>query len=142
MKAFALSSLVLSLLLLPVAGAAAENATDPRLWPEAQRVFWQEGPGLLLDDGQRAAFLALDEAGRTAFIQDFLDRNPELREGVRRRWSLAAREFLSALDARAQLLFLQGAPRVRNVIDCGAGVDRVVVDPEDDLSGCERVKKK
>jgi VWFA-related protein len=121
MQAFATASLVLlSLLILPVAGAAAENATDPRLWPEAQRVFWQEGPGLLLDDGQRAAFLALDEAGRTAFIHDFLDRDPELLEGVRRRWSLAAREFLSAMDARAQLLFLQGAPRVRNVIDCGS----------------------
>lgn len=75
---------------------------------------------LLLDADQRTAFLALDEAGRAAFLQSFLDRNPDLREGVSRRSQLAAREFLSAQDARAQLLFLLGAPRDRNVIDCGA----------------------
>jgi Ca-activated chloride channel homolog len=120
MKAFvvlASASLVLSFLTFP---AAAADVLDPRLWPEEQRVFWQEGPGLLLDDGQRAAFLALDEAGRSAFIRDFLDRNPALQEGVRRRRSLAEREFLAATDARAQLLFLRGAPRVRDVIDCGS----------------------
>src|SRR3954469_5208477 len=102
MKTFAAAPLLLTLLALPAAGATT-GTTDPRLWPDAQRAFWQEGPGLLLDDGQRAAFLALDEAGRTAFLRDFLDHDPipetpenELREGVRRRGSLVAREFLSS----------------------------------------------
>jgi len=116
MKTCAVSSL---LLLLLAAGAAAAEVKDPHLWPEEQRVFWQEGPGLLLNDEQRAAFLALDDAGRSAFMTDFLDRN-ELKEGVRRRSLLAGREFLAATDSRAQLLFLLGSPRVRNVIDCGS----------------------
>jgi len=98
MKAFSAVCL-LSLLALPAAGQDA---------------------GLLLDDARRTAFLALDEAGRDAFLQSFLESNPELREGVRRRSQLAGREFLSPLDARAQLLFLLGTPRDRNVIDCGA----------------------
>jgi Ca-activated chloride channel family protein len=126
MKTFAIALPLLSLLGLPAGGQSASTA-DPHLWPDAQRAFLQEGPGLLLDGEQRAAFLALDEAGRSAFIRDFLDRDPipetpenELREGIRRRWSLVAREFWSPLDARAQLLFLQGPPRVRDVIDCGS----------------------
>ncbi len=119
MKAFVIASL-LSLLSLPVAaGAAAAEIKDPHLWPEEQRVFWQEGPGLLLTTEQRAAFLALDDAGRVAFIHDFIDQN-HLGEAVRRRSLLASREFLAANDSRAQLLFLLGPPRVRNVIDCGS----------------------
>jgi VWFA-related protein len=117
MKAIAVSMLLLMLLALPVRAAAAD--TDPHLWPEEQRVFWQEGAGLLLDGTQRAAFLALDEAGRTAFIHDFVSQN-NLSEGTRRRSSLVAREFLAANDSRAQLLFLLGPPRVRDVIDCGS----------------------
>src|SRR4028119_609424 len=65
---------------------------EPLLWPEPQRAFLQDGPGLLLTDEQRAELLALDEAGREAFIQAFLDRDPipetppnERREGGERR---------------------------------------------------------
>jgi Ca-activated chloride channel family protein len=108
MKAFAAVAL-LSFLALPVAA------------------FGQDDVDLLLDPAQRASYLALDEAGRAAFLESFLDRDPlpatpenELREGVRRRQELADREFLSTQDARAQLLFLQGTPRERQVIDCGA----------------------
>jgi VWFA-related protein len=118
MKAFVIASL-LSLLSLPALAGAAAESKDPHLWPEKQRVFWQEGPGLLLSTEQRAAFLALDDAGRTAFIHDFIDQN-QLSEAVRRRSLLAGREFLAANDSRAQLLFLLGPPRVRNVIDCGS----------------------
>jgi len=118
MKAFA-AALLLSFLALPLLSQTAGQTTDPRLWPEEQRAFL-EGPGLLLEADQRAAFIALDEAGRTAFIQRFLDQEKDLREGVRRRSLLAAREFLSPQDARAQLLFLEGPPRDKTVIDCGA----------------------
>jgi len=118
MKAFAVSVLALTLLIVP-GRAAAADVQDPHLWPDEQRIFWQEGAGLLLDATQRAAFLALDEAGRTVFIHDFVAQN-NLSEGVRRRSSLVAREFLAANDSRAQLLFLLGSPRVRDVIDCGS----------------------
>src|SRR3954470_5827436 len=101
MKASA-AVLLLSFLALPLLSQTAGQSTDPRLWPEEQRAFLY-GPGLLLSGEERAAFIALDEAGRTAFIQRFLDQrflNQEtgLREGVRRRSLLAAREFLSPQD--------------------------------------------
>jgi Ca-activated chloride channel homolog len=122
-----MKTLAAVVLLLAAAGPAAGQGADPRLWPEEQRAFFEDGPGLLLDETQRTAFLALDEAGRTAFIADFLDRDPipetpenELREGIERRRRLAEQEFLSPLDARAQLLFLQGRPADREVIDCGS----------------------
>jgi VWFA-related protein len=106
--------------------AAAAAEPDPLLWPEAQRAFWQDGPGLLLTEEQRGAFLVLDEAGREAFLRDFLDRDPvpetprnELREGIERRRRLASLEIETPRDVRAQLLFLQGAPPDREIVDCG-----------------------
>jgi VWFA-related protein len=112
------------LLLSALPAAAAEP--DPLLWPEAQRAFWQDGPGLLLTEEQRGAFLTLDEAGREAFLRDILTRDPipetprnELREGIERRQRLAALETDSPLDVRARLLFLQGSPDAREIIDCG-----------------------
>lgn len=109
---------VASAVLLVLPAAAAE--TDPLLWPEEQRAFWQDGPALLLTPEQRTAFLALDETRRGTFIRDFLDRDPRLREGIERRQRLASLEAESPLDVRAQLLFLQGGPTVREIIDCGA----------------------
>ncbi len=110
---------VASVLLLCAALPAGAAETDPLLWPEEQRSFWQDGPALLLTEEQRAAFLALDEAGRAAFLHAFLDRNG-LRAGVERRLRLAALETDSPLDVRAQLLFLHGTPVARDVVDCGA----------------------
>ena len=103
--------------------------TEPILWPEAQRAFFQDGPGLLLTLEQRDTFLALDEAGRDAYIDEMLGRDPipetpanELVEGIARRRRLVAAESqtLLPLDARAQLLFLRGRPAERLVIDCAA----------------------
>ena len=97
---------------------------DPILWPEPQRAFLQDGPGLLLTPEQQAELLALDEAGRDAFIERFLaDPIPEtpaneLREGIELRQRLAFEE-LSPSDARGQLLFLQGPPTEKLIIDCG-----------------------
>ncbi|HWN44226.1 MAG TPA: hypothetical protein VNW71_18525, partial [Thermoanaerobaculia bacterium] len=99
-------------------------ADDPILWPETQRAFLQDGPGLLLTPEQQAELLALDEAGRDAFIERFLaDPIPEtpaneLREGIELRQRLAFEEH-SPSDARGHLLFLQGPPTAKLVIDCG-----------------------
>jgi Ca-activated chloride channel family protein len=118
----------LSLLLLALpALAQSPSPSDPTLWPEPQRAFFQDGPGLLLPPEQRQALAALDEAGRERFIREFLDRDPipetpgnELRQGIERRRRLVAGEFPSPRDARAQLVFLRGRPAERRVVDCAA----------------------
>ena len=105
--------------------APAAFEAEPVLWPERQRAFLQDGPGLLLDAFEKERFLAMDEAGREAFIQGFLaDPLPEtpdneLVEAIRRRRLLARNEILSPFDDRARLLFLHGRPRARAVVDCG-----------------------
>ncbi|MFL6292646.1 MAG: VWA domain-containing protein [Thermoanaerobaculia bacterium] len=104
-------------LLAAVISADRVLAEDPILWPEPQRAFLQDGPGLLLTPEQREELLALDEAGRDAFIERFL-ADPILREGIELRRRLAFEER-SPSDARAQLLFLQGPAAEKLVIDCG-----------------------
>jgi VWFA-related protein len=107
-----------------LAAAPTLAAEDPILWPEPQRAFLQDGPGLLLTPEQQAELLALDEAGRDAFIKRFLaDPIPEtpaneLRQGIELRQRLAFEEH-SPSDARGHLLFLQGPPAEKLVIDCG-----------------------
>lgn len=111
------------LLLLPAAVRA--DPPDPVLWPEPQRAFLQDGPGLLLSAEQRREFLALDETGRESFLERFLaDPVPatpgnELVEGIQRRRRLAF-ESLPPADARAQLVFLLGKPDEAQVLDCGS----------------------
>ena len=115
--------LAVVLLLLPAAIRA--DSPDPVLWPEPQRAFLQDGPGLLLSAEQRREFLALDETGRESFLERFLvDPIPatpvnELVEGIERRRRLAF-ESLPPADARAQLVFLLGKPDEALVIDCGS----------------------
>ncbi|HEX2254704.1 MAG TPA: VWA domain-containing protein [Thermoanaerobaculia bacterium] len=112
--------------------AAAQAAADrglrpqgPLGWPEEQRAFLQDGPGLLLTAAQRSELLGLDEAGRQRFIERFLaDPLPatpdnELVTGIERRAALGGAEFPSPTDVRWQLLFLRGTPVERLVIDCG-----------------------
>jgi len=123
-------SLFLFLLsLLPLAFLRAQNPpeNDPTLWPEAERSFFQDGPGLLLTPEQRDKLLGLDAAARTRWIKEFLDADPtpatpvnELREGIDRRRRLAEDQFLSPRDVRGQLLFLNGMPYDRLMVDCGA----------------------
>jgi VWFA-related protein len=98
---------------------------DPLLWPESQRAFLQDGPALLLDAADRARFLGLDEAGRDAFIRDFLGRDPipetpenELARGIALRRRLAAADYPTPQDVRAQLTFLRGRPADKLVLDC------------------------
>ena len=101
--------------------------TDPTLWPEPQRAFFQDGPGLLLSAEERSEILGVEEAGRERILREFLDRDPlletpenELRVGIERRARLVAHELPSPRDARAQLLFLRGRPAERLVVDCAA----------------------
>ncbi|RMH23394.1 MAG: VWA domain-containing protein [Acidobacteria bacterium] len=94
-------------------------------WPEEQRAFLQDGPGLLLTGAQLDELLDGDRISRQSFIDRFLDHDPipetpanELRDGIARRQDLVAQEFLSLLDDRAKLLFLHGPPVERQLIDC------------------------
>ncbi|MEM7354674.1 MAG: VWA domain-containing protein [Acidobacteriota bacterium] len=115
----------------------------PLLWPEEQRSFLQDGPGLLLSSAQIEAIVDQDAIGREEFIVRFLDKDPipeteenELLEGVRLRRELVAEEFVSYLDVRAKLLFLRGVPDVRTVVDCAETFNPLEIwsyrAPEDD----------
>ncbi len=99
----------------------SEPTSDPLLWPESQRSFWQDGPALLLTAEQRSRFLTADEAGREAVMRELLSAGTpaELQKGIDQRLRLARGEFLSPRDVRSQLLFLNGPPAERLPIDCG-----------------------
>jgi VWFA-related protein len=122
-----LSFLLLFVLLpLPILHAQGQPENDPTLWPEPERSFFQDGPGLLLTPEQRTELRGLSPEARARWIQQFLDRDPnpatpvnELREAIARRQRLADDEFLSKQDVRWQLLFLDGRPDDRLQIDCG-----------------------
>jgi VWFA-related protein len=114
------------LLSLGTVGAQSLQDNDATLWPESQRAFFQDGPGLLLTPEQRTNLRSLNPEARARWIKEFLDRDPvpetpanELREGIERRRRLAL-EFLSPTDARYQILFLNGLPKERLIIDCGS----------------------
>ena len=122
-----LSQLLLGLVLTAgTAFAQGLQENDATFWPESQRSFFQDGPGLLLTPEQRTDLRGLNPEARARFIQEFLDRDPipetpanELREGVERRRRLALQEFTSPSDVRARILFLNGPPKERQLIDCG-----------------------
>ncbi|MBW8875482.1 MAG: VWA domain-containing protein [Acidobacteria bacterium] len=123
-------SLVLPLALCAFLAAGPLRAeglgdNDPTLWPEPERAFFQDGPGLLLTPEQRTELLGLSPEARARWIEEFLERDPipetpknELREAISRRMALATDQFLSPQDVRAQILFLNGPPKDRTVLDC------------------------
>jgi VWFA-related protein len=97
----------------------------PLLWPEEQRAFLQDGPGLLLSDNEIDELLSLGPVDRGELIVRYLSDDPipstpenELVEGIRNRRELALSEVSTFLDARARLLFLHGRPLSRQVIEC------------------------
>lgn len=104
--------------------AAAQPPFDPLSLPEEQRAFLQDGPALLMPRADRERFAELDPAAREALLSDFLaDPDPstpknELTDAIERRRRLARSEFATPLDIRSQLLFLNGTPERRIVIDC------------------------
>jgi Ca-activated chloride channel family protein len=135
--------LALALLAGPAwAQPSAPDPTDPLLWPEAQRAFYQDGPGLLLGPEERQRFLAADEAGKDAMSREFLGgSDSELAKGIARREQLARKDYLSPRDVRAQLLFLNGPPTERKSIDCGTAFKPIeiwtykVADPANPKNG-------
>lgn len=122
----ALTTAVLAPVLFP--GGATGQALEERsrFWPEPQRAFLHDGPGLLLTEAERRELLTLDEEGRERFIEEFLaDPVPatpenELREGIARRQRLVRQELPSPSDVRAHALFLNGRPELRYPVECGA----------------------
>ncbi len=124
-KLAALAALALAAGLPAALPAIADEG--PLAWPEEQRAFFQDGPGLLFSADQRTRIEAMGDGERGAFIDEFLARDPdpstadnELVEAIRRRRSLVRQEGLSPADVRAQLLFLHGPPEERLVVECGA----------------------
>src|SRR6476660_6553708 len=95
-----------------------EPATDPLLWPEPLRAFYQDGPGFLLQAEERQRFVSSDDTVREAFVRQFL-ADKKLAAAIERRQRLARAEYLSPRDVRAQLLFLNGPPYERKPIACG-----------------------
>ncbi|HMB51881.1 MAG TPA: hypothetical protein VKU40_01105, partial [Thermoanaerobaculia bacterium] len=119
-------ALLVALVAAPAA-AAQEVTTDEVLaWPEAQRAFFQDGPAWLMDEARRAELAAMPEPARQAAIDAFLaDPIPgtpenELAAGIERRRELVMQEIGTFEDARARLLFVNGRPIERTIIDCGS----------------------
>jgi hypothetical protein len=103
-----------------------ELGGDPTLWPEPQRSFFQDGPGLLLTPEQRTDMRSLNPEARERSIQEFLEKDPipetrpnELAEAIERRRRLADAEYPSPSDVRWQLVFLNGKPTEKLIVDCG-----------------------
>ena len=108
------------------AAAEANTGDDPVLWPERDREFFSDGPGLLLTREQRDKLVARPQAERKSWIDTFLDADPipetpdnELVEAISRRRRLVFSEFNTFLDDRARALFLHGTPSERRQVECG-----------------------
>ncbi|HEX2163495.1 MAG TPA: hypothetical protein VHM02_06065, partial [Thermoanaerobaculia bacterium] len=87
-------------------------------WPEEQRAFYQDGPGWLLTEAERADLVAMEAAERGAWMEGFLS-DPAFAAAVAVRRELAFSAVPSPTDVRARLLFLHGPPAERLVVDCG-----------------------
>lgn len=120
---------VIGVALLVAAGVqAAVDTGEAVLWPEHQRAFIQDGPSLLLSDEQKESFLAASSQDRDRQMEEFLAADPipeteenELELGIGRRMALVRHEeYLSLVDHRARLLFLNGPPAHREIVDCAS----------------------
>ncbi len=104
--------------------AVAQPPSDPLSLPEEQRAFLQDGPALLMPKADRDGFVDLDEAARADLMRGFFaDPDPttginELAAAIERRQRVALSEYPTPLDVRSQLLFLNGTPDKKIVIDC------------------------
>ncbi|MBZ0111849.1 MAG: VWA domain-containing protein, partial [Thermoanaerobaculia bacterium] len=115
----------LSALLLLLAAALAGPLwakSDPLTWSPEQQAFWFDGPAWLMPSADRDAFAALDDEERDRAMADFLEGSGVDAEvfatAIERRRELMFDGDLSSLDERGKLLFLNGAPSRRQVIDC------------------------
>ncbi len=117
---------VICLLALTAISFAADVEDSPVLWPELEREFFFDGPGLLLSEDERASLVAGTGAERSSWIDAFLQVDPlpetpenELVEAIARRRQLVFSDFNSFLDDRARALFLHGSPIERRQVECG-----------------------
>lgn len=111
-----LRTTVLSLvaaLLAPSLVAAEALAAD-----EVRRTY-EGGVAWLLPAGERDRLSAADLEERERFLRELLTAEPEVERAVSLRRRLVLESDLSFYDERARLLFLRGAPRERDVIECG-----------------------
>ena len=114
--------------LVASASNAAIDTSRAVLWPEHQRAFIQDGPSLLLSEEQVESLMAADSEERDRLINEFYDQDPipeteenELTVGIEKRIAVVRHEeFLSYIDHRARLLFLNGAPAHREIVDCAS----------------------
>ena len=112
--------------LATAAVAMAQRGPEIALWPENQRAFIQDGPGLLVQPDQLEALVAMSSEERDAWIEEFLSTDPvpetelnELTFGIERRRKLVHLDYITLVDGRARLLFLNGLPLSRELVDCG-----------------------
>ncbi len=112
--------------LLITSAVWAQQGSEIVLWPENQRAFVQDGPGLLLRPDQLEALVAMTPEDRDTWIDEFLSNDPvaetelnELTFGIERRRKLVHLDFVTLVDGRARLLFLNGLPLSRELVDCG-----------------------
>lgn len=117
--------LLLAVAVVLLAWSLQGDTSDPVLWPERHRAFYQDGPALLLAPSVRQEFVHAGEVSRRRIMEElFADPFPEtpdneMEVSIRRRRRLAATEFASPLDVRSKLVFLNGLPDRRLLIDCG-----------------------
>ncbi len=111
--------------LLASSAALAADQALVRTVDESELLF--DAASALVERDERERLRELDAAGRQAWIEEFLGLDPdpatpenELLEGIERRQILARTEFLTLIDQRARVLFLNGKPGERKVIECGA----------------------
>jgi Ca-activated chloride channel family protein len=126
-RRFLLSSSIAVIAVAAVVIAASPIGDSPVLWPENEREFVLDGPGLLLSQEARQELLGLASEERRRVIDEFLAQDPieeteinELRVGIERRRRLAISEASTFLDDRARALFLHGPPIDRTKVECGA----------------------
>jgi len=107
----------------PVSGT---DRGDVVLWPESDRAFLEDGPGLLLSEEEGEDLLAMTDSERASWIDAFLATDPdtstainELGEGIHRRLALVRRDYLSPREDRARVLFLNGSPDAKVDVECG-----------------------
>ena len=111
-----------------VAGSTAASARaidGPLDWPEEQQRFWFDGPAWLLPEVVRDRLAALPARERGEAMEAFLARDPipetrrsELVEAIAARRALVLDLSLSTFDERSRLLFLNGQPDERFLLDC------------------------
>jgi VWFA-related protein len=116
-------------LFVALAGLAALALTPPLAaqGEEDERVrrYLEEGPGLLLPAGERAALAAAGAEERRDRVRAFLARDPapdtparDLAAAIDRRTAQLAAAGVSPFDDRGRLLFLLGPPDERRKVEC------------------------